>query len=195
MRLLKMYVRAAVAAAGTVTLLAMGAAPAAAQARVPDTGMSAFGVTLGASIPRDEALANGLDLGAQGEYYLSPRVSVRGKISGPWFDIQRPGFPDSTVHPIAFEGNIVHNWEEGIWHPYATAGIGWYHYGFDEERLQSSANKFGINLGGGAEYFLSRRDAVLGELQVRVIPGHAHSLSSDYETGYWTLAVGYKRYF
>jgi hypothetical protein len=190
-----MYLRVAVAAAGTVTLLGIGAAPAAAQARVPDTGMSAFGVTLGASIPSDDKLANGIDLGVQGEYYLSPRMSVRGKISGPWFDIQEGRGPTGTIHPIAFEGNIVHNWEHGTWHPYATGGVGWYHYGFDEDRVESSGNKFGVNLGGGAEYFLSRRDTVLGEVQVRIVPGGTHSLLDDYDTGYWTLAVGYKRYF
>jgi hypothetical protein len=168
--------------------------PAAAQGRVPDTGMNAFGITLGASMPNEDSLENGLDLGVQFEHYLSPRLSVRGKLSGPWFDIQDRGFT-GTVHPIAIEGNVVHNWERGVWHPYATAGIGLYRYGFDEGDLESSDTKFGINLGGGAEYFVTQRDALLGELQIRIVPGKTESLRTEYDTGYWTLGVGYKKYF
>ncbi len=181
-------------AAGVLSVIVLVPASAAAQAAVPDTGMTAVGFTVGASLPSDEALDNGVDFGAQVERYLTPRESVRGKISGAWFDISGRGFT-GTVHPIALEGNLVHNWERGIWHPYVTAGIGWYHYKFTESSLDSSDNKFGVNLGGGAEYFLTRHDTLLGELQVRLVPGRTDSLLTDYESGYWTLAFGYKKYF
>src|SRR5689334_15851869 len=88
-----------------VSLLMCGSMPAAAQARravrpVPDTGMAAFGVTVGASVPTEPSLQNGVDLGAQIEKYLSPRVSVRARASGAWFDVTGRGFV-GTVQPVA----------------------------------------------------------------------------------------------
>jgi hypothetical protein len=171
--------------------------PAAAQGRrtpVPDTGMVAVGFTVGASLPTDAALTNGIDLGAQVERYFTPRVSVRGRLSGFWADIGSRPF-SGTIQPVAFEGNIVHNWERGVWHPYVTGGIGLYHYRFTEDLVDSSDNKFGVNFGGGAEYFFTRHDTLLGEALLRVVPGRTTSLRSDYEPGYWTLMMGYKKYF
>jgi hypothetical protein len=189
-----MMKRCGVFAAGTVAALVLSVLPAAAQSTVPDTGMNAFGVTLGASMPYDDSLDKGIDMGVQYERYLSPRMSIRGKLSGAWFDVDGRGF-DGTVHPIAFEANVVHNWERGVWHPFATAGVGFYHFDFEESDLDSGDTRFGINLGGGAEYFLSRTDTVLGEATFRIIPGDAEGLLADYDSGYWTLAVGYKKYF
>src|SRR6478672_3326276 len=82
-----------------VGLIVCSAAPAMAQARrarrpVPDAGMGAVGFTAGASLPTDAALQNGVDLGAQIEGYLTPRVSLRGRVSGAWFDITGRSFPD-----------------------------------------------------------------------------------------------------
>ena len=183
-----------VCAAAVLTAMGSAPAPASAQAMVPGKGMTAVGFTIEASLPSDDALDSGADIGAQVEHYLTPRDAIRGRISGAWFDISGRPFT-GTVHPIALEGNLVHNWERGVWHPYLTAGLGWYHYKFTESKLDSSDDKFGINLGGGAEYFLTRHDALLGELQVRIVPGRTESLLSDYESGYWTLGVGYKKYF
>jgi opacity protein-like surface antigen len=191
------------AAAAVVGLIGVSPVRAAAQAPVPDTGMTAGGLTLGMSVPHDDALDSGVDLGVQLERYVTPRVSVRAKVSGAWFDIEGRPFP-GTMHPIAIEGNIVHNWERGAWHPYATAGVGWYRYGFDEgeeieddddSEFESDDDKFGVNFGGGLEYFLSLEDTLLGEFQLRVVPGRTESLLSDYEPGYWSLVFGYKRYF
>jgi len=154
--------------------------------------MVAIGFTVGASVPRDAFLDNGIDLGAQVEGYLTPRVSVRGRVSGAWFAVNGG---HNTVQPLAFEGNVVHNWERGAWHPYATGGIGLYHYRFDESSITSSDSKFGVNFGGGVEYFFTRHDTLLAEALVRVIPGHATSLNTIYDTGYWTFMMGYKKYF
>jgi hypothetical protein len=119
---------------------------------------------------------------------------VRGRLSGDWFDITGRTFA-GTIEPIAIEGNVVYNWEHGIWHPYATGGIGVYHYRFTEANLQSTDNKIGLNFGGGVEYFLTRHDTVLVEGLIRAIPGRPDSLLSDYEPGYWSILGGYKKYF
>jgi opacity protein-like surface antigen len=179
---------------GVAGALALAAAPARAQSQVPASGMTAAGFTVGASMPYDDALDSGVDLGVQIEQYVSPRASIRGKFSGAWFDIESRPF-SGTIQPMAFEGNVVYNWEHGKWHPYATGGVGLYHFRFDEADLKSTDNKVGLNFGGGAEYFLTRRDTVLGEVQFRVIPGRTDSLQSDYEPGYWSLVFGYKKYF
>ena len=173
--------------------LALIAAPSSAQ-QVPDKGMVAIGFTVGGSRETDDALSGGLELGAQVEGYLTPRVSIRGKVSSPWFDIVGRPFA-GTIQPVATEGNLVYNWERGVWHPYVTGGVGFYHFRFTESGIDSSHTKGGVNFGGGAEYFLTRHDTILGEATVRIIPGRAFSANSDYETGYWTLAVGYKKYF
>jgi len=175
-------------------VLAAAAMPAAAQQRVPDTGMVAIGFTVGGSRPSDDALTGGIDLGAQVEGYLTPRVAIRGKVSSPWFDIVGRSFT-GTIQPVAIEGNLVYNWEHGTWHPYVTGGVGLYHFRFTEADVDSSHTKAGVNFGGGAEYFFTRHDTILGEATVRIIPGRVNSAHSDYETGYWTLAVGYKKYF
>jgi opacity protein-like surface antigen len=179
---------------GVVCALVLAAAPAVAQSQVPGHDMTAVGFTVGASLPYDDALDTGADLGVQFERYLDPRVSIRGKFSSAWLDIATRAF-DGTVQPIAIEGNLVYNWERGVWHPYATAGAGLYHFKFKEAELKSDHNKFGVNFGGGIEYFLSRRDTILGEVGFRVIPGRTDSLLSDYEPGYWTITFGYKKYF
>jgi len=175
-------------------VLGLFSSPAVAQSPVPNTDMMAVGFTAGASVPNDDALDHGAEVGVQIERYLSPRVSIRGKFSGAWTDILGRQFT-GTIHPIAIEGNLVHNWEGGAWHPYATAGVGFYHYSFTEAGLDSSDNKIGVNLGGGAEYFFTRRDTLLGEALVRLVPGRTHSVRSDYETGYWSVMLGYKKYF
>jgi hypothetical protein len=188
--MLQMKVLHAGLLAGVLTLTAV---PAAAQ-RVPDTGMVAIGFTAGISRANDEALTRGVDLGAQVERYFTPRVSIRGKVSSPWFDILGRPF-GGTIQPVAFEGNIVHNWERGVWHPFVTGGIGVYRFRFKEPDIDSLDTKLGFNFGGGVEYFFRLHDTVFGEATVRAIPGRTTSLASDYETGYWTLAVGYKKYF
>jgi hypothetical protein len=61
--------------------------------------------------------------------------------------------------------------------------------------IDSSDNKFGGDVGAGIEYFLTRRDTLLGEVTFHAIPGTVTSYRSAYEAGYWTLCGGYKRYF
>jgi len=190
-------------AIGMIALAVLLASPAAAQQRrraaaprpVPDRGMNAVGVQIGAGMPADVALKNGIDLTGTLEHYFSQRVSFRGAVSGAWFDIFGHSF-DGTVSPVALDGNVVYNWEGGAWHPYVTGGLGLYHYRFTEAGLASTQNKLGIDLGGGVEYFFTRRDTLLGEALVHVIPGDDLSgTRAGYQAGCWSLSGGYKKYF
>jgi len=74
---------------GIVTLLALfiGVSLALAQRSAPDTGMVRVGVSVGVDIPSAPALDKGMDLAANIEGYLTPRVSVRGQLGGAWWDI------------------------------------------------------------------------------------------------------------
>jgi hypothetical protein len=186
--------------AATAILLCT-AIPAAAQrpregrGPVPAPGMGAIGAQITAAMPSEDSWKNGVDVTGSVEGYLSRRVSVRGSVSGAWLDIFGRGF-NGTINPVAFNGNVVYNWEGGKWHPYATGGAGLYHYRFSEGITSSSANKFGVDVGGGAEYFFTRHDTLLGEVLVHSVPGTVTSGLTTYQKpSYWTLSGGYKKYF
>src|SRR4051794_32372324 len=61
-----------------------GTSPALAQRHVPDTGMAAVGASVGAALPTESNLENGLELAANLEGYLTPRVSIRGQVGTAW---------------------------------------------------------------------------------------------------------------
>lgn len=185
----------------TSALVLCTAIPAAAQRHpegggpVPDKGMVAAGAQITAAMPLEASWKNGLDVTGSVEGYLSRRVSARGSVSGAWMDIFGRGF-DGTINPVAFNGNLVYNWEGGKWHPYVTGGVGLYRYRFTEGITSSAANKFGVNFGGGTEYFFTRHDTLLGEVLVHSVPGTVTSRLTTYSSpSYWTLSGGYKKYF
>ena len=160
---------------------------------VPDKGMVTVDFGVGASFPIEDAAQNGLVLSAGAERYFTERVSVRGMLSGDWWDIQNRNYA-GTISPVALNGNIVYNWEHGTWHPYVTGGLGLYHFRFEEGGLNSTDNKFGVDLGGGAEYYFTRRDSLTGEFLVHLVTDDASARLSTYQTRYWTLSGGYKKY-
>lgn len=175
----------------------VAATPASAQTergRVPDTGMVGFGLSMSAAIPTDGTLKTGPELAVKAEKYVTPRVSVRGLFSGAWMDVTGHSFT-GTVRPVTAAGNLVYNWEGGQVHPYVTAGAGLYHFRFTDNGITGSHNKFGVNLGGGAEVFISRRDSLTGEVIYHAIPGQVTSPLTHYNPSYWTIAGGYKKYF
>ena len=89
--------------------------------------MWAVGASIDATVPHDASLQNGLEVAGNIEAYLAPRVSIRGQFGATWWDIIGRGFT-GTVKPIFFDGNLVYNWEGGVWHPYVTAGLGAYRF-------------------------------------------------------------------
>jgi hypothetical protein len=175
----------------TAAILLSGA-PAFAQ-RTPDTGMLAAGADIGILFP-DEILENALTLEGFAEYYLGPRLSVRGLLG--W---ARPGFEpdprraDDHFRELKLLGNAVYNWEAGVWHPFVTGGVGAY---FVREKREGRADpegetRGGINLGGGVEYFTNARTTIKGEARWDVV---SHPTGFVDATGF-TLSVGLKRYF
>ena len=161
-----------------------------AAAQTPNTGQLAAGADLGILFP-DEALENTVTFDAFGEYYATPRVSIRGLLG-----YTSPGFDNRTedhFRQIRLLFNGIYNWEFGVWHPYATAGAGAY---FVRSLLENREDpdgetRGGINFGGGVEYFLNSQSTIKGEARWDIV-SHPPGLP-DATT--FTLSVGYKRYF
>jgi hypothetical protein len=90
------------------------------------------------------------------EYYTSPRFSWRGLLGVTTFDANLPGDPSLDVTFV--NANVVYNWEGGRIHPYVTGGVGFYDKS-GSSNLPSLFDErvFGVNAGGGINWFLGSR--------------------------------------
>jgi opacity protein-like surface antigen len=181
-----------------VTAQLLAAAPTLAQSRrgpaVPAPGMMAIGASVGVAPPSDASFTSGLDLSGTIEGYVTRRVSVRGQVSGAFWDITGRNFT-GTARPVAFDGNLVYNFEGGRIHPFLTAGVGLYHYRFSEPPTSGSANKAGFAAGGGVEYFLHRYATATIEVLHHGVSGTVNSPLAGFDGSYWTITIGLKKYF
>jgi len=180
-----------------VAAFVVHAVPAFAQGRspVPNQGMWAIGGSIGGGAPSDPSLSGGIDVAGNIERYLTPRISIRGQLGGEWSDIVNRGFT-GTVSPVFVDGNVVYNWEGGVWHPFVTGGLGVYRYrSFENLAPSSSDTMLGLNVGGGIEYFTNRRVTVTGEVLFHDVDQVATPLTTFNQGRFWTATVGLKRYF
>ena len=162
----------------------------AAHAQTPNTGLIAAGGDLGVFFP-DEAFEKTLTVDAFGEYYVTPRISVRGLLG--WASPGVDGRTEDHFRQVRLLFNGVYNWEFGTWHPYATGGAGFYfvRQHFEGRDDPDRETRGGINFGGGVEYFASRTDVIKGEARWDIV---SHPPGLPDASGF-TLTVGYKRYF
>jgi hypothetical protein len=181
-----------IAVAAVMLVLAAPSAFAQRRARVPNTGMTAIGGWIGAALPRDPGLTNGLELAATIEQYVTPRVSVRGEIGAAFLETHLRGF-NADVRPLFVDGDVVYNWEGGAWHPYVEGGLGLEHYTLKTGGAKFTDNKLGANFGGGVEYFLNLRTTLVGDVRYHAVPDFAALVG--WQGSYWTIAAGLKRYF
>ena len=90
------------------------------------------------------------------EYYTTPRVSWRGLLGITSYDVDAPG--DASVDSTFFNANWVYNWERGKIHPFVTAGVGLYDQsGSSDLPSDFDESVFGVNGGGGLDWFLGPR--------------------------------------
>jgi hypothetical protein len=161
-----------------------------ARVRTPDKGVIGYGVDGGVLFP-DEAFENTFTFDGFGEYYVSPRVGIRGLLA-----FAKPGVAGATEDnfrqvKLLFSG--VYNWEKGSWRPFAQVGAGFY---FVRQHIDATTDppgetRGGLNFGGGGEYLLNNEAAIKIEMRWDVV---SHPFLLPDATGI-TLTVGYKRYF
>jgi hypothetical protein len=156
--------------------------------------MWAVSGSVGASVPADASLDNGLDVAGSIEGYLTSRVSVRGQVGASWWDIVGRHFT-GTVMPLRVDGNLVYNWEGGRWHPYVTAGVGLYHYRSTISGAPDGTDsKAGFNVGGGIEYFFHRRTTIVGEALYHKVDAFNTPVTTFNDGSFWSFDVGVKAY-
>jgi len=93
------------------------------------------------------------------EYYTTPRVSWRGLLGVTSFDADLPG--GGSVDSTFVNANVGYNWEGGRIHPYVTGGVGLYQKdGSSNLPPEFDETVFGVNGGGGIDWFLGPRWAL-----------------------------------
>jgi len=136
-----------------VPIVSLAATPSTA----PKTDDMAVSGNLGFAVPFDGPFSS-LEPAITGtfEYYTTPRISWRGALGFTSFTADFPG--DPTVDSMFLNANFVYNWERGNIHPFATAGIGVYNKnGSNGLPPEFDETVFGINGGGGIDWFLGPR--------------------------------------
>jgi hypothetical protein len=169
-------------------LLAPIVALAATPSTAPKTGDMAVSGNLGFAAPLDGPF-DGVEPAITGtfEYYTDPRISWRGLIGFTSFDADLPG--DPNVDATFLNASFVYNWERGKIHPFATAGMGVYSKNgssglppdFDE-------TVFGINAGGGVDWFLGPRWGLKFE-------GSMHALTGEDPNVFFLATAGFMWWF
>ena len=91
-----------------------------ARVRTPDKGVIGYGVEGGVLFP-DEAFENTLTYGGFGEYYVSPRIGIRGLLMFASPGVSGANEDHFRQTKLLFSG--VYNWEKGSWRPFAQAGV------------------------------------------------------------------------
>src|SRR5262245_38526731 len=180
-----------------IGLVAVGALPAAAQERrgpVPAPGMVGVGASFGASIPTDDRLKTGPEIGGTIEGYLTRRVSIRGRVGATWEDFKGQRF-SGTLKPVYFDAGWVYTWEGAAWHPDVAGGAGIYRFNYEENGIKGHDTAPGFNLGGGLEYFFTRRSTITGDVLYRRSGDVVTALAPFEHPSWWTIGLGLKHYF
>jgi opacity protein-like surface antigen len=181
-----------------VALTSATASPLSAQALAAKGGTIAVGGRIGPALPRDDSgLQRALALVGTVDGYLTPRVLLKGEVGTFSLNAERRGY-FNPVRSVFVNLNVAYQWEHGSWRPYATAGLGIYHFSLDAGPVSHGPsnrgdNDIGASFGGGLEYFLSRRVTLIADLRyhsvgdvVAIIP---------FKGSFVSPSIGAKRYF
>jgi hypothetical protein len=157
---------------------------------MPSEGTVAVGGDFGVFFPDDPYDVSPTVAGFV-EFYLTPRVSARSSLG--WADPDLDGSGDPGVRQIRLALNLLYNWEQGVWHPFVTAGFGAYFLQRhrDDDSVGDAETEAAFNLGGGIEYFTGRTVALKGEALYH-ITGDAPDIP---DPSGLTLTIGLKKYF
>ena len=151
--------------------------------------MGAIGVSIGAALPTESNLENGLALAGNLEGYVTRRVSIRAQVGTAWLDFTGAS---ATARPFFLDGNIVYNWEGGQWHPYVTGGVGYYRY--HVKNGSATDGNAGFDFGAGFEYFFTRRATLTAEVLYHKVGEVVAPPLVVPDGSFWTFAIGAKPY-
>jgi hypothetical protein len=198
-------------------LLLMGTSiPAVAQAAAPYGGPVAIGGAFGGAIPSADRLDNGFYVGGGVLVAMASHVSLSAEAGADHVAIDRPGFRSNLMPRFADVGILVH-WRSDPFRPFIIGGVGIYRHtinlssdAFSDPTLRdqlaargltpSSGGSIqvrhdepGINLGGGFDYFFTRRSALTMDVR-------AHATRKFVEVApfggvFVNLAIGFRQYF
>ena len=157
---------------------------------VPNAGQVAAGGEFGIFLPADDQLDPGLVAGGLIEFYATPRVGIRGTVTA-----IRNGYnnrDDDDERQLRFGADVIYNWEYGVVHPFLGAGIAmhWLRFYDDGENVGENDTEFGMQVLGGAEFFMNRDWAVKAEARYQWVPDRPHV-----DPDGLALTIGLKAYF
>jgi hypothetical protein len=150
-----------------IPIVSLAATPSTA----PKTGDMAVSGNLGFSVPFDGPF-DSVEPAITGtfEYYTTPRISWRGLVG--YTSFNGTGSGDPKVNSTFLNANFVYNWERGKIHPFATAGIGVYsNSGSPSLPPDFDETVFGVNGGGGIDWFLGPRWGLKFEGSMHAVMG------------------------
>jgi opacity protein-like surface antigen len=174
----------------TGALLLAGPTFASAQERVPHEGSTAVGVDVGLFLPTADQLDRSMVMNILYEYYVTPRVSLRTGFG--WANPSFKGGAIDSLRQVPLRLDVNYNWERGRWHPFVGTGVGAYFLQFQQngQNFGETETAFGLNTGGGIEYFFNRIAALKGEARY-----HAINDSRAQDPSGLVMTVGLKTYF
>jgi hypothetical protein len=204
-------------AALIVVLGCGGVSPAAAQGSEPYGGRVALSAAIGGAVPTGERLDNGMYAGATLLVSIASHVALTAEAGINRVAVDRPGF-QSDFMPRFADLNLFVHWRRGPFRPFVSGGVGVYRYtvtvssqAFVDPALRTELialglsptssrapietrhDERGLNLGGGFDYFFTRRSAVLMDAR-----GHGSRdflLVAPFQGLFVTAAVGFRQYF
>lgn len=164
--------------------------PAAAQNRMPSALTLAAGLDAGAYVP-DEEFHTGFTPAGFLEFYLIPRVSVRGLVG--WSRNEFVTLSDRYLEQGRIAFNVVYNWEHEYWHPFVTIGGGAHVVRtWQDDLLQTDWQwRPALNAGIGIEYFARPKISFKFEATYYAVSRS----SAEHESFGLAVSVGMKKYF
>lgn len=151
----------------------------------PEKGHVAVGATAGIAVPFESDYAPGFQLEANADYYLSKEFALRATGG---FMTQKADLPgDPSVNAGYFLASAVYVWDQGSIRPYVQGGFGFHAV---EPVEGGTSGRAGVHLGGGAEFLLNRRLAVVGQALFHFV-GSVGGRSSSFAG----LAAGLRYHF
>ena len=152
--------------------------------------MIGYGFDGGVLFP-DAQFESTFTLDGFGEFYLTPRISVRGMLA--WSSPGVDGFTEDHFRQVKllFGGN--YNWIYKKWRPFGGGGAGahFVRLKLDSQQDPEGESRGGIYFGGGTDYILNDESAIKVEFRWDFVsdpPGLPDASGQ-------TLTIGYKRFF